>query len=500
MQKQLNKQPFFLILIPIFFVLHGLKENFGFIDIGDAALLIASYLAIAVILFLLSYFFLKNKIKAAVFAAWVISIYLFYGAIQDFFKDHARVLAKYSVLLTFLCISLIVLFFYLKKTNRNFYKLTLYLNLIFIIYVAIDTISLTVKSINPPRNKFSIFPFSKANVYRISPETKKPDIYFLLFDEYGSSLSLKQQYNFDNDLDSFLVQKGFHLQEKSYSNYNATPVSMASILNMSYLEGLSGRATLTADDYSYCHELIKNNEVIKFLSTQGYNIVNFSIFDLVGNPSPISQTILPLKTRLITDNTLFSRMHRDMGWMLYHGPTAIRSLIIKRMLHTNVENNAVLDSLEKQSARTSLLPSFVYAHVYMPHDPFFFDKNGIARDNNTIIGERDKSKNLITGRNSKSYLEYVRYTNTRIKAIINSIQTNSKNNAVIILMGDHGFREHFTEDLHQNFQNMNAVYFPEKDYHLLYDSISAVNQFRVIFNTLFHQSFPLLNDSTIFVR
>jgi hypothetical protein len=34
----------------------------------------------------------------------------------------------------------------------------------------------------------------------------------------------------------------------------------------------------------------------------------------------------------------------------------------------------------------------------------------------------------------------------------------------------------------------------------LYDSISGVNQFRVVFNKLFHQHLPLLKDSSTYLK
>ena len=69
-------------------------------------------------------------------------------------------------------------------------------------------------------------------------------------------------------------------------------------------------------------------------------------------------------------------------------------------------------------------------------------------------------------------------------------------------MGDHGLRYH--DRLGYNplsfVENQNAVYFPGKDYRLFYDSISGVNQFRVILNTLFGQNLPLLKDSVVNVK
>ena len=85
--------------------------------------------------------------------------------------------------------------------------------------------------------------------------------------------------------------------------------------------------------------------------------------------------------------------------------------------------------------------------------------------------------------------------------LISTIKKNTGGNAVIIFMSDHGFRYIPNgKDLPgYAFNNQNAVYFPDGDYHLFYDSISAVNQFRVIFNKMFRQNLPLLKDSSIFL-
>jgi hypothetical protein len=50
-----------------------------------------------------------------------------------------------------------------------------------------------------------------------------------------------------------------------------------------------------------------------------------------------------------------------------------------------------------------------------------------------------------------------------------------------------------------HFNNLNAVYFPNQEYQFMTDSLNGVNQFRVIFNTLFKQQLPLLKDSLIFL-
>ena len=478
--------------MPLFFVLHGFIENFGFINFWDTLLLAITYLTASVILSSLFLIAFRDRMKAALAASFLMAFYLFFGAIQDFCKAHISVLNRYSVLLPLFIITFVALIYYLRKTNGGFLKLNLFLNSLFLIYFIVDLSLLFYKIFNPPQNKLSAYSFADNN-YKPCVNCPKPDIYFLLFDEYASTLSLKNHFNYDNgNLDTFLIQQGFHLQRRSISNYNFTPFSMASILNMSYLTGIRSGET-SIEDYARCNDLIKKNAVINFLSIQGYEIVNYSIFDLAGNPSLISQNMLPLRTKLITDATLFNRLQKDLGWMLLSGKYEIKWLSDK-MFYDNMRNNEdFINGIKKSSSTNNARPRFFYSHFFMPHPPFYYDKDGRRKKTETIYKE---SKEI----NTNAYLEYVAYTNIRIKELISAVKRNTKGKAVIILMGDHGFRKPTADnDKTHYFQNQNAVYFPSKDYRLFYDSVSAVNQFRIIFNTLYRQDLPLLKDSTIFL-
>jgi len=486
----LKSRSLFVLLLPVFFVLHGFSENFGFIDGKDIARLLLIYSGGAVLVYLVFFLFYRNRAKASLITLYSMSFFLFYGALTDFLKTYLPFVARYRILLPLFFLLLLVLFLYIRKIKRPFPGMFLFFNLLLCMYVIVDLATITIQLIHPPENKFSVYSYLDNGKYPLLANVPKPDIYFLLFDEYASSLSLSENYGFTNDLDSFLTRRGFQVQKKGYSNYNYTQVSMASILNIGYINGIRNNAILTVDDMGHCTQLIKNNEVVKFLSRQGYNIVNYSVFDLVGNPSPVRQTLLPLKTRLITDNTLFGRIYKDLGWMAM----SVR-WIGNRYFYKGAENNQTLLRLTKTfSAVKNTKPQFVYAHFSLPHDPFFFDKNGRQRGKEIIIAEEMKSH-----KPSKSYLQYLVYANTEIRKLVDTVLANTHGEAAIILMGDHGFREKIEKNLHQNYQAMNAVYLPGKDYHLFYDSMSSVNQFRVLFNTLFNQSIPLLKDSTIFL-
>ena len=490
MKKIFNKNALFLFLLPVFFVFHGCAENFGFISVKDCLLLLATYVPVTLVVYLLLYWAYRNVAKAALLAFILLGFYLFFGAIYDFLKEYASPLHKYRILVPLFFVLVLCMIVYLKKTSNTFQRITFFLNLLFTVYLLFDIAGITWKFMHPVPDKFSVYHFTEANQYTSCETCENPDIYFLIFDEYSSSLSLQEHYGFHNDLDSFLLKRDFHIQTKGYSNYNYTPASIASMLNISYIKGIRPNTLFTIDDYGRSQKLIKNNEVIKFLSQRGYSIINCSAFDLAGSPSPVVQLFLPLNTRLITDKTLLSRMYRDVGWMASN-IAWLGDYYFFRVMRVNQK---LLKMTKELSAAKSNRPKFIYAHFYLPHDPFYFDSTGHLRSKKAM-----QEDGRFANRPSKAYLDYLMYSNTEIKNLIDTIRTNTGGKAVIMVMGDHGFREYIETNTMQSFQAMNAIYLPGKDYHLFYDSISSVNQFRVVFNTLFKQSIPLLKDSTVFL-
>ena len=495
MIRVLNKTALFLFLLPIFFVFHGNAENFGLITVRDSFLLLCVYLAAALVFYFFFYLLYKNFIKAGLLSFSLLFVYFFFGAIYDFLKQYNIPVYRYSILLPLLLTIIIIFAIYLKKSKGDYYRVVFFLNILLFVYLVVDIASIAWKYLHPDPNQLSVYHLDSSQKYSSCDSCSSPDIYFLLFDEYSSSINLRQSFNYDNsDLDSFLTQRGFSQQVYSISNYNFTPFSIASILNMNYINGIRDVNACTVEDYARCNKLIRNNEVIQYLSSRYYDIVNYSIFDLAGSPSLVEQSLLPVKTKLITEQTLFRRFMRDVGWHFYTGKLEIKWLTKNRLLQDLNHNNQLLELVKQESSKRTVRPRFIYGHFEMPHPPFYFDKNNQPRNASTLMAEA-------TGSHIASYTGYIPYTNGKIEELIDTIQKNTQHSAVIVLMGDHGYRANI-EGLPtaHYFQNLNAVYFPHKNYGLLKDSISGVNQFRVIFNTLFNQSFVFLKDSTIFLK
>jgi hypothetical protein len=494
MKNKLSSNGFYVFLIPLFYVLHGYNEHFGLIGMGDCLILVFTYLAWSAIIYLIAWLFFRNHLKAALLTGVLIFFLLFFGAMEDFFKAHLFLLSRYMVILPGFFILTCVLFIYLKKTNPRLHKFTFFLNILLIVYLLVDFAGIMWKSIYPNPDKLSIYGIERKNQYNTCEDCKDPDIYFLLFDEYTSTPTLKQTFHYDNSaLDSFLLQRGFSIQSYSRGNYNFTPFSMASLLNMNYIRGIKNVSAITRQDYSQCNVLIRDNEVIRFLSSRKYEIINYSIFDLAGNPSLTESSLLPAKARLITRQTFYNRVMTDIGWHSFMKNFWINWFFGNKLYQDLNNNNKILALLNMESSLKKKYPRFVYAHLVMPHSPFYYDKNGKLRDTKTLVAE-------ISEDYLDSYLGYIPYTTSKLKALIDTIQTHTNHQAVIILMGDHGFRGGSGDASHSHYyNNLNAVYFPDKAYSLFTDSITGVNQFRVVFNSLFKQNLPLLKDSSVFL-
>ena len=134
-------------------------------------------------------------------------------------------------------------------------------------------------------------------------------------------------------------------------------------------------------------------------------------------------------------------------------------------------------------------PKFIYSHLMLPHFPYYFDSLGHPLPIEKLSGFRRTDVN--------DYIGYLKYGNKKIVALVDHILSTSPSPPVIMLLSDHGFRHPGKKiDRKYDFMNLNAVYLPGGNYSLFRDSMSNVNQFRVLFNTCFGLKLPLLKDST----
>jgi phosphoglycerol transferase MdoB-like AlkP superfamily enzyme len=212
---------------------------------------------------------------------------------------------------------------------------------------------------------------------------------------------------------------------------------------------------------------------------------------VADHPSTIPSKDLWRTTMLYQQYNILKKMDNEIGWQFPHwlhiriGNTA--NGLAERGMHDSVALNKLFAAVHEKTGK----PKFVYTHLLIPHDHYALDSAGHRippKNNNTLAATK------------ASYLLQLVNANKAIRKMVDSIQSANPTPPIIIIQGDHGFRSGDYRYRHDEFDNFNAVYFPEKWMMPAPDSLTSVNTFRYVFNHLFRTSYPMLENRKIFLK
>lgn len=493
--------------MPVFFILHSYKQYYGLVSAAVAIKTLLIIFVLFLFFFLLLLVVIRNINKSFQITTLTGAIILFYGSIKDFFQFtlHAPFISRYAVLFPLvLIIAIILIKMILKKKDQR--RSNLFQNLLLIIFILIDGVILFVSD-NPffIRQNF-LAKNDYINLDSLPTPSSRPDVYYLVFDCYPGTLFLRDYVEYDNSLfNKALKEKGFRIIEDPKSNYNRTPFSISSTLNFQYLRNIMSFSPVSPKDYNQARLTIKESIVPKIFKHYNYTFYNLSIFDIGKTPSIRRENFLTMpEQNILLYNTLTERFKNDLFWNLITGKHAVG--IVQKLFGRNEEklasgqeekrnfNNTVIDSLLKIPLQKTNAPKFIYAHLYLPHPPFFYDENGKENDLKHIITAASLKNKLL-------FLSYLKYTNKIILEITSNIIRASDSKALIVLQSDHGFTD-FDSTLTNpqlSFKNYSAVYFPDKNYSAIYDTMSNINIFPILFNKFFNTEIPLQRDTSVFL-
>jgi hypothetical protein len=144
-------------------------------------------------------------------------------------------------------------------------------------------------------------------------------------------------------------------------------------------------------------------------------------------------------------------------------------------------------------------PKFVFMHVLLPHPPYFFDDKGhhLCPEG----GEADWT--LSETKSHKRYVEQALYTVGRMREFVSNLKTNAKKPYIVIFHGDHGsatsgslYDAPSDTYVKERMGIFEAVLFPGIDAARISDSLTPVNISRILFDSYFAATFPLLPDKS----
>ncbi len=329
---------------------------------------------------------------------------------------------------------------------------------------------------------------------------KSPDIYYIIFDSYAGEKDISE-IGFDNsNIYSFLKDQGFYIADQAYCNYPRTYLSLASSLNMGYLEKNND-----VIGYTEACKLIEDNQVVNLLKNNGYRYYHIG-----------SETFLPTASSHYADRNfeylIGNPVYNEFSVALF-GTTVLGKLVQDKWqpdLRLS-EREAVLyqlDTLNKIAVDNAHdnQPTFTFCHILLPHhDERLFNADGTYPAGDQLARSIEED-----------YVNKISYLNTCIKTLASNLLSNKDDLPVIIFQGDEGISStEFTKLTQGRFNQalqlpdnivaqrawiLNAIYLPEGANDSLYSTLSPINTFRIIFNRYFGTNYDLLPDQFYFPR
>lgn len=498
--KRLLKHLHFLRLTPFLlslsFVIVSYNKNIDQLNLGVLFYpLFFVFLAAFVFTVISRLLFLRER-RSTLFASSISVIFFVHGSLITYVPIiTALALTREEVALIIEIIAVAGAFLFLKKSKRSLSLPHRFLFLTALITFFYPLFQIASYEINRYTKGVLSSPLTLPSV---DPGSLKslPDIYFIMPEDYSSGKVMNEYYHTSTEQFEFsLKKKGFYIASDSASNYTKSFLTVASSLNLEYLDYLSKNHAKSSDQ-GVVRPLIQNNNVLKFLKSLGYSYYHMgSWWDLTTkNPYADANFSLENENRFGFDE--FSN-------------SLIRSTILRPIINrlspqgllTQSEGDKrkrIIYQFEKLPEVAALPgPKFVFAHIIAPHPPYVFDEE--CRH--------------ITYPMTRSFTEEENYShqavciNTMLLNMVTKLQEISERKAIIMIVSDEGapfLGQRLKPDdtwkkadralLVEKFPILSAYFFPGKAAKKLYPTISPVNTFRLLFNQYFSTDFPLLPD------
>lgn len=488
--------PFLVGLYPVF-VLYYININ----EVVPAAIGQAVVTSL-VITGLVSIFYLlifRSWMKAALPVSFTLLLIFSYGHIFNLIEGltfAGIIIGRHrNALPVWIIMSLVGLYFLARiKTSNTLAKSLNTFSILIMAFVLIEIGIFFLQS----RAIQSEQPVSLPVTHNVSSSAVERDLYYILIDAYSRQDVLREQFDIDSrEFVNELTELGFYIPNCAQSNYDTTYPSMTSSLNMNYVDAL-GITHAEANETIY-KPYIQNSLVRKSFESLGYQTITFKsphppidikdstyYFDYFKNSSALDQSDSLNFQYLFLSTTIFHPLlvyledknepvNISPFWSTWF-PTA--NSINSREYRQYQQNVFALETLETIPS----LPGkqYIYAHLLITHQPFVFYPDG---DFHPALVQDDNA-----------YRDQILFANKRMLEIIKSILQNSNPKPIIIIQGDHSFVKGV-----DRVKILNAYFLPDSNNEGLYDTITPVNTFRLIFNLYFGGKYEMLPDVSRYV-
>lgn len=446
---------------------------------------LAAAMSFAVVVLCLLRFFLRDWSRSAVVASVIVILFLTLGRVKAFLGISGA-LPDVLLVAELLSISLVALV--AARKIRPSLTLARTLNLIGIVLIFMNIVPIVaVQESDAAGFRFPVV----AESLGPSPSSPERDVYYLVFDRYAGAETLSKLYGFDNSgFYEWLSDHGFEVTKGALANYPQTSHSLASSLNMSYMDDLAREQGVDSSAWTPIRRTLQDSAIARTFQAMGYRYEHIgSWWDATAvDPTAdanyvygiyteflgmfVSTTAVPVIESLVGvapgfDKEEWNRVHFQIG--------ALREIV------------------------SDPEPTFTFAHFLLPHPPYIFRADG-----SFVPSDPDRP---VEG----AYVDQLKYTNKVIQQVVTALQAGPGAAPIIVIQSDEGPHPPAVDggeilklswarasdvELGRKLRILNAYYLPGDPTTKPYPTITPVNTFRVILNDYFGASLPLLPDRT----
>ena len=480
---------FLPLLSVVYFVVFTYATNVEILTLSSIWGILGVLAVIALLIFILWSLFQKKKPYQSAFAAFLFMLlFLTYGGVHNLLtKANFIPIRHYNLMVLVVIIGLYLGWFISKLSFDLTKKLWVLLTSLVGILILFNLTRILPTEIQKHSLKSQSMDTQTATV--AVDTTGKPDIYWLIFDEFAGFDVMRDYFNYP-EIDNFvrdLEDLGFQVVENSHASSYYTLHQISTRLNYESLP-----SDLKEVEY---YKYIADNKVMSELKSRGYTTV---VLDEAGSADFGFQAKTPVNADIqLEDYVESTDASSSMVFGSFGLLVARQTMLAPLTVYYNLENEGVArhrDTIYFVSDKLARLvlpkPKFVYSHLLFPHMPFMFTENGSYLES-PYYHDWD------------SYLGQYKFSLKVIARTVRSIldEADPQNPPIIILQSDHGARNLVNDSLGQvgleNYGNeyktsiMYAVYAPGCQDMPLEDGIDPVNTFPLVFNCLFDMDIPL---------
>ena len=323
----------------------------------------------------------------------------------------------------------------------------------------------------------------------------RPNVYYILVDAYVRADELLKNTGYDNGpFLGWLAEKGFNTLAKARTNYFRTHYSVPSTLSMNYLFLPSERRVRDEDEI---WSIMKGrNRVIRKFRSLGYSYI------YAGGRAWCTEVV----DRCIAGTGFL----RGETWRLIHNsPIPGVIFYLSGSLYTRLfAAHRGLDVDDVTAAIPSLRrrPRFVFYHEMAVHDSIYNSDCTYRRELAEEEALRVDNDARMLGSRS-AYVATVECVNRKLKSLLSAILAED-GQAIIVLTADHGSAFNNADGAEGDDLLSNPAYLreraavlsswrlPRRCRGLVYEGLSNVNHFKVLFACLTGEKPDLLPDKT----